>query len=185
MRLAAAAVEAGQLGLPICVAATQVNGFVLALSPFSHSYNYRSAVLQGTATIVEDEAEIIWAMELITNGVLPDRWVNSRTPPNGAELKSTRILKVKVELASGKIRAEGPHDERKDMKNEELLERVWTGVVPVYERFGEPVPGAYNKVGAIPEHIDKHVKTQNAERETYSIEAAKKSEPAKKRRDDD
>ncbi|KAM0247017.1 hypothetical protein ACHAP5_004297 [Fusarium lateritium] len=53
-------------GLPVSVAASHVDGLVLALSSFSHSYNYRSTVLFGHATLVEDEEERMYAMELIT-----------------------------------------------------------------------------------------------------------------------
>lgn len=128
----ASASDAGESdGLPVCIAATHVDGLVLALSPFSHSYNYRSAVLQGTATVVLDVDEKLWAMTLITNGVLPKRWENSRNPPTNAEMQSTRILKVRIVSASAKVRAEGPHDERSDVQDGELVKRVWTGVVPV------------------------------------------------------
>ncbi len=44
-------------GLPVCIAASHVDGIVLALTPNSHSYNYRSAILFGHATIVEDPQE--------------------------------------------------------------------------------------------------------------------------------
>lgn len=64
-------------GLPMTVAATKVDGFVLALSPFSHSYNYRSALVFGHATLLPsssgDDAETLWAMELITDSVVPGR----------------------------------------------------------------------------------------------------------------
>ncbi|KAG4220936.1 hypothetical protein PC116_g30585, partial [Phytophthora cactorum] len=42
--------EKAEEGLPICVAASQVDGLVLSLTPNSHSYNYRSATLFGHAT---------------------------------------------------------------------------------------------------------------------------------------
>ena len=45
-------------GLPLCITATKVDGLILALTPFSHSYNYRSAVLHGYGTLVTDEEEI-------------------------------------------------------------------------------------------------------------------------------
>jgi hypothetical protein len=45
---------------------------------------------------VEDVDEKLWAMELITNSVVPDRWKHTRVPPNNAEMQSTQILKVKV-----------------------------------------------------------------------------------------
>ena len=118
-------------GLHLCIAATHVDGLVLALGPFSHSYNYRSAVLQGIATVVSDINEKLWAMTLITNGVLPQRWETTRNPPTSTELQSTQILKVLILTASAKVRAEGPHDERSDTQDAELVRRVWTGVVPV------------------------------------------------------
>ena len=40
-------------GLAITIAATKVDGIVLSLTPNSHSYNYRSAVLFGYGSIVE------------------------------------------------------------------------------------------------------------------------------------
>lgn len=61
--------------------ATHVDGLVLALTPNNHSYNYRSAILHGYATQVNQLEEKLWAMEKITNGVLPDRWDNCRVPP--------------------------------------------------------------------------------------------------------
>src|ERR1700735_5645248 len=89
-------------GLPICVAASKVDGVVLTLTPNSHNYNYRSAVLFGHATLVTDVEEKLWAMELITNSVVPDRWRNTRVPPIAAEMQSTQILKIVVESASSK-----------------------------------------------------------------------------------
>lgn len=53
MRLA----KADPKGLAVCVAATKVDGLVLALTPNSHSYNYRSAVLHGYASLVESVEE--------------------------------------------------------------------------------------------------------------------------------
>ncbi|KAH7383907.1 hypothetical protein BKA66DRAFT_87735 [Pyrenochaeta sp. MPI-SDFR-AT-0127] len=180
MNLSNNAVQRGEEGLPVCVAATKVDGFVLTLTPYSHNYNYRSAVLQGFATIVEDEDEKIWAMKLITDSVVPDRYDNTRVPPENAEMQSTRILKMSITSASGKVREGVPEDERKDMKREDVLSTVWTGVVPVYEKLVEPVPGPYNKVQKVPEHVAKFVKEENAKRERYATEAASKPAPVKR-----
>jgi nitroimidazol reductase NimA-like FMN-containing flavoprotein (pyridoxamine 5'-phosphate oxidase superfamily) len=158
-------------GLPICVAASKVDGLVLSLTPNSHSYNYRSAVLHGYAKLVTDEAEKLWAMELITNSVLPDRWKHSRIPPDKAEMSSTVILKVRVVDGSGKIRDGGVSDERKDTDNTEVTERVWTGVVPVYETFGEPIPSVSNKVEGIPEYVTSYVTKMNEKNRDYAISA--------------
>jgi nitroimidazol reductase NimA-like FMN-containing flavoprotein (pyridoxamine 5'-phosphate oxidase superfamily) len=83
-------------GLPITVAATFLDGLVLSLTPFHNSCNYRSAVVYGYATLVEDKDEALYAMKLITDNLLPGRWDGSRVPPTQAELNSTSILRVRV-----------------------------------------------------------------------------------------
>lgn len=150
-------------GLPICVAASKVDGLILSLTPNSHSYNYRSAILHGYATLVTDEQEKLWAMKLITNSVVEDRWDNSRVPPDRAEMSSTVILKMRVVDGSGKIRDGGVSDERKDTENEDVTARIWTGVVPVWETYGEPVPSSGNTMSQVPEHISSFVTKKNAQ----------------------
>ncbi|KAK4119301.1 hypothetical protein N657DRAFT_650262 [Parathielavia appendiculata] len=160
-----------QEGLPVTVAASHLDGLVLALTPNSHSYNYRSAVLFGHATLVTDTAEKLYAMELITNSVVPNRWSNSRVPPNAAEMQSTSVLKVKINTGSAKIRTGGPHDERGDMEDEGLLDWVWTGVVPVYTVMGEPIAGGYNRVGEVPGYLESWRQEANQGAEEYAKEA--------------
>lgn len=140
-------------GLPVTVSATKVDGLVLTLSPYTHDINYRSVALFGYANVVTSNEEKLWAMEEITNGVLRDRWRHTRIPPDGAEMQSTSILKVSIIGGSGKIRVGGPRDEMKDFNREELRDQIWTGVVPVYEHFGEPVPGKTNRVKDVPAHV--------------------------------
>ncbi|KAI9827667.1 MAG: hypothetical protein M1826_006230 [Phylliscum demangeonii] len=141
--------------LPICVAATLVDGIVLSLTPFSHSYNYRSAVLHGYASVVTSDEEKLWATELITNSVVRDRYRagNSRVPPKKAEMDSTRILRIRVVDGSGKVRVGEPHDDKSDLEDETMVNSVWTGVLPVRETFGPPQPSSYNRVDGLPEHI--------------------------------
>jgi hypothetical protein len=160
-------------GLPLCVAATKVDGLVLSLTPNSHSYNYRSAVLQGYATVVESDEEKLYAMELITNKVVANRWENTRIPPDNVEMTSTTILRVKVETGSGKIRAGEPHDEPKDENRDEITDKVWTGVIPVYEALDMPISSAKNKVHQLPSYIDSHVSETNQERRQAALEAVK------------
>lgn len=183
MKSADDAIKRGEKGMPICVAATKVDGLVLTLTPYSHNYNYRSAVLHGHATIVEDEKEKLWAMQLITNSVVPDRWQHTRVPPDPAEMQSTRIMKVKIAAASGKIRDGVPNDERRDLKRNDVLDRVWTGVIPVYEAYGEPQPGPYNRVKEVPEHVEDFVLSHGEINERYAYDAAHKPAPEKRKKD--
>ncbi|KAL9070879.1 MAG: hypothetical protein Q9157_005672 [Trypethelium eluteriae] len=173
----------------VCVCATIVDGLVLALTPFSHSYNYRSAVLHGRAYALDDSTEEgrqekLWAMELVTDSVVAGRWENTRVPPDGGELQSTRILKVEVESASAKVRDFGPKDERKDLKREEVREKVWTGVVPVQEVLGEPVGASYNKVEEVPGYLREYVRERNIEASKYARKTACAEPPERKKREE-
>ncbi|ETN44310.1 uncharacterized protein HMPREF1541_10490 [Cyphellophora europaea CBS 101466] len=160
-------------GLPVCVSATKVHGLVLSLTPYSHDVNYKSAVLMGYASIVEDQAEKLWAMELITDKVCRDRWAETRVPPKSAEMSSTGILRIRVEGGSGKVRNGVAHDEREDEEDEALRGRVWTGVVPVMEVYGEPVADEGNKVANVPEYLSRYVSRKTEEAETGAKEAMK------------
>src|SRR6202012_120592 len=54
-------------GQRVCVTVTHMDGLVAARSVFSHSVNYRSAVVFGTATVVTGEDERWDALRLITD----------------------------------------------------------------------------------------------------------------------
>ena len=160
--------DSSDTSLPVCVSATHLDGIVLAYTPFHHSMNYRSAVLHGFASPVTEAEEKLWAMQLITNGVLSGRWENSRVPPMKVELQSTQILKVRVVSASAKIRTGGPSEDRKDLKDEEMRKRVWTGVVPVWETWGSPVSAKENMVERVPEHVLRATDAANGVRVQYA-----------------
>lgn len=118
--------------------------------------------------------EKLFALELLTNSVIPNRYTHTRVPPSPSELTSTAILKIAIDTASAKIRAGGPEDERWDMRNEEVLDRVWTGVVPTYMRLGEPVAGPYNRVEEVPGHVGGWVVGENERRSRECVEGAGK-----------
>ncbi|KAK1714976.1 hypothetical protein CaCOL14_012889 [Colletotrichum acutatum] len=161
-------------GLPVCIAASHLDGLVLALTPNAHSYNYRSAVLFGHATLVSDPSERLYAMQLITDGVVPGRWEGSRVPPNKGELSSTSVLKVRIATGSAKIREGPPGDDRADKEDKSVTGRVWTGVVPVYQVLGEPVAGPYNEVTEVPGYLGEYVRETNAVTKEAAFEAARK-----------
>lgn len=100
-------------------------------------------------------------MEMITDVVTPGRWANTRIPPDEGEIASTRILKVRIDSASAKVRDSGVKDDAKDLKNEKTIGRVWTGVIPYMETLGTPVASDTNQVPAVPGYITEHVKAHN------------------------
>jgi nitroimidazol reductase NimA-like FMN-containing flavoprotein (pyridoxamine 5'-phosphate oxidase superfamily) len=112
-------------GVRVCVTVTLLDGLVLARSVFNHSVNYRSVVLLGTATLVEDDEKLA-ALHALTEQLAPGRWKEARRPTT-AELKATWILSLPIEEVSAKVRNGPPEDEPED---EDLP--VWAGVVPVH-----------------------------------------------------
>lgn len=87
-------------------------------------------------------------------------------------MASTTILKVKIVNGSGKIRTGGPGDEKKDTERLDLLQRVWTGVVPIWETVGEPVVGGDGRVDDVPEHVRAFRDNSNKVNEKYAKAAA-------------
>ena len=159
-------------GFPVCVAATLLDGIKLALTPFNHSCNYRSAVLHGYANLVTDEDEKDWAMHLITDGLVPNRWNNSRVPPTKAELQSTSVLRITIASASAKINTGPAGDDRKDLRNDDVTSKVWAGVLPVWEHLGPPVESNTNKVAPLPEYLSSWMQEQNTSRQEYALRVA-------------
>ena len=125
---------AAAAGQPVCVTITHMDGLVCARSVFSHSVNYRSAVVFGTASVVRDEDERWEALRIITDHLIPGRWAAARQPTK-KEMAATAVLSLPLEEASVKIRAGAPGDDEADYGLD-----VWAGVLPMAVTFGEPVP---------------------------------------------
>ena len=118
--------------IPVCVAATTMQGVVLALTAFHNSCNYASAVVHGYASVVASEEERVFALTRITDNLVAYRWDNSRNPPTKAEMTSTGVIRIDIVSASAKVRVGGPSDDRHDLKNEQIINSIWTGVVPTW-----------------------------------------------------
>jgi nitroimidazol reductase NimA-like FMN-containing flavoprotein (pyridoxamine 5'-phosphate oxidase superfamily) len=157
--------------LPVTLAAASMQGVVLALTPFHNSCNYASAVVQGYASPVADEAERLYALARITDSLVPGRWDNSRSPPTRAEMNSTAVIRVEVESASAKVRVGGPSDDRADLTNEEVVGQVWTGVIPCWTVYGEPRPSSYNRVRTVPGYLGSMIEEGNRRGQRQAEEA--------------
>ncbi|KAK2744252.1 hypothetical protein FQN57_004337 [Myotisia sp. PD_48] len=158
-------------GLPVCISATYLDGLIMSLTPYSHSYNYRSVVLHGYAKVVTNIEEKLYAMKIITDSIVPTRWDNSRSPPDGGELQSTTILRVKIVAGSGKIRDGGMSDEKKDTQNPEVTNKVWTGVIPIWQTFGDAVPCGQGNVKEVPEYVKNFTTSMTQDNRKYALEA--------------
>jgi len=163
-----------------------VDGLCLTLTPNSHNLNYRSAVLFGYATVVDELQEKLYAMEVITDGIVPDRWRNTRNPPNAAEMQSTSILRVRIESGSAKVRTGSANlDKKGDLEDAELKSRVWTGIIPMYVTLGEPVPRGDNLVSELPNYLRDFVKDSNEDAKAYAFDCINVEVPKKAHNDDD
>ena len=91
-----------QGGTDMWVTVTLVDGLVLARSAFHHSINYRSVVILGRARLIDDPAEKLEALRLVTNHVVPARWEEVRSPTT-LELKATTVLAIGLHESSAKI----------------------------------------------------------------------------------
>ena len=120
-------------GVAVCVTVTLLDGLVLARSIFNHSMNYRSLVILGKATLVDDPAEKIEALRRLSEHIIPGRWADSRQP-NERELKATSVLRLPIEEFSAKVRTGPVVDDEEDYSF-----AVWAGVVPLTMVAGAPI----------------------------------------------
>jgi len=120
-------------GVPVCITVTLLDGLVLARSVFNHSMNYRSVVILGTATLVDDPAEKIAALRALSEHILPHRWDDSRFP-NEKELKATSVLRLPISEFSAKVRVGPPVDDEEDYSFP-----TWAGVIPLEMNSGTPI----------------------------------------------
>ena len=121
-------------GHQISVCVTHTDGLVCARAAFTHSINYRCAMIFGTARLVTGESERIAGLRAVTEQLIPGRWQTLRKPTR-KELAATSVLAVPITEASVKIRSGPPKDDESDLGS-----AVWAGVMPVTTTFGEPWP---------------------------------------------
>ena len=119
-------------GAPVCVNVMLLDGIVAARSAFNSSMNYRSAVVFGSGQMLRDDADVLHALEVVSEHVFPGRWQELR-PPLEREIAMTGVISLAIESASAKIAADPPEDEEADYAT-----RVWAGVVPIVTSLGKP-----------------------------------------------
>jgi uncharacterized protein len=138
-------------GQAVCVTVTLVDGAVLARAAFSHSMNYRSAVVMGPARRVEDAAERDHALRLIVDHVVPGRSATLRANTR-KELAATTVIAVPLAEASVKARTAGVSDEAVDVET-----GTWAGVVPLAVTAGEIQPDQGAQDTDVPDDVRRRV----------------------------
>jgi nitroimidazol reductase NimA-like FMN-containing flavoprotein (pyridoxamine 5'-phosphate oxidase superfamily) len=106
-----------------CVTITHVDGLVLARSAFSHSMNYRSAMIYGRFDIVGGDAAR-HAMEAFMEKLVPGRQADVRAGSD-KEYAATTVMRIPLAEAVCKVRTGAPNDDEED-----LGWPAWAGVLP-------------------------------------------------------
>jgi nitroimidazol reductase NimA-like FMN-containing flavoprotein (pyridoxamine 5'-phosphate oxidase superfamily) len=122
-----------QAGAPIAVGVTLVDGVVVARSVFDNSMNYRSVVVFGVPDVLDGPAKER-ALRRLVDHLLPGRWDEVR-PSNGREIAATLVLRLSLDEASVKVRAEAVTTDPDDGEDR----AVWAGVLPTVTLAGDPV----------------------------------------------
>jgi nitroimidazol reductase NimA-like FMN-containing flavoprotein (pyridoxamine 5'-phosphate oxidase superfamily) len=142
--------------VPVCVTVTLLDGLVLARSVFNHSMNYRSLVILGKATLVEDPDEKLSALRVLSEHILPGRWDDARQP-NERELKATSVLRVPIEEFSAKVRTGPPIDDEEDYSFP-----TWAGVLPLEMTVGKAVDDPRIEGGReAPEYVVRYARPRS------------------------
>ncbi len=110
-------------GIDVCLTVTLIDGLVLARSAFHHSMNYRSVVVFGRATVVDEREEKLSALRALSDHMIPGRWDDVRKPSE-RELQLTTVLSLPLDEASAKVRTLP----------------VWAGVIPLRMVANAPHP---------------------------------------------
>ena len=135
------------VGKEVCMAITHFDGFVLARSAFHHSINYRSVMLFGEATQIED-SEKNTLLDSFVENLIPGRLENLRQMTD-QEAKATTVFSMPIDEGSAKVRSGPPVDD-----DEDYSLPIWAGVLPVSQVLHEAVPDPKNQSGLeVPAHI--------------------------------
>ncbi|HEV3004631.1 MAG TPA: pyridoxamine 5'-phosphate oxidase family protein [Pirellulales bacterium] len=117
--------QALKQGVEASVAVTLVDGLVLARSAFHHSMNYRSVVLFGKGSAVDDETRKFEILRCLTDHLIRGRFAEIRVP-SPEELKRTLVVAIAIDEVSAKVRTGPPLDDEPD-----YALPVWAGVLPL------------------------------------------------------
>ncbi|MCG7497259.1 pyridoxamine 5'-phosphate oxidase family protein [Vibrio sp. Of7-15] len=107
-----------------CLTFTLFDGWVLARSAFHHSAHYRSAVVLGQFSVVDNNTEKSLLLDHFLEQIAPGRSKQAR-PGNEKELSATELLVIPLTEASVKISNNPVSDDKQDMDLP-----VWAGVLP-------------------------------------------------------
>ncbi|OMJ28384.1 hypothetical protein AYI69_g2144 [Smittium culicis] len=136
-----------------CVTVSIMDGLIVTTSAMNISNNYRSVCCYGKARLVEDGDEKVKGLAAIVDKHFlgGKKWDDCREIQD-REIKSTRVVAIDIETASAVKRDVGPNDDKEDRINPEIVDNIWSGVIPIRTTFGKPISSEYNNA-KIPDYI--------------------------------
>ncbi|MFJ1209633.1 pyridoxamine 5'-phosphate oxidase family protein [Burkholderia pyrrocinia] len=140
-------IKALSAGAQASVAITLLDGLVLAKSAFSHSMNYRSAVIYGQFDVVDGGAAKLAALDAFMDKIAAGRKHEAR-PGNSKEINATSVLRISLAEAAVKVSDSPPSD-----KEEDLALAVWAGILPLKTTRGTPIHADGNGSVPVPDYV--------------------------------
>lgn len=120
-------------GIMACITVTRLDGLVLARSGFNHSMNYRSVIIYGNGTKVQ-ENEKLNILNAFIDHLIPGRSSDGLKPISKQDLLDTTVIRYPLNEMSAKVRVGHPNDDEEDYDLP-----VWSGIIPIIREFGEPI----------------------------------------------
>ena len=117
----------------ICATVTLLDGIVIARSTFESSMRYRSVVVLGEARVLDDHDDKGMALEALSEHLIPGRTAEAR-PMLDVEIRQTSVIALSLAEAAAKV-----GDGFSDDSDDDIALPIWAGVVPLEQRWGEPV----------------------------------------------
>lgn len=121
--------------IDVCLTVSFLDSIVLTRGAFHLAVNYRSAMIFGRATVIEDPEEKRQEAEELIENFLPGRSAVA-IPPTPGEMKQVIFLKMPIDQAVAKIRNYPASHETAENRHHPL----WAGEIPIETRIGAAVP---------------------------------------------
>jgi nitroimidazol reductase NimA-like FMN-containing flavoprotein (pyridoxamine 5'-phosphate oxidase superfamily) len=115
-----------------------LDALVLARQITNHTMHYRSATIYGRGELVTDYAEKQRLMDQVCNHLVKTDRLRHLPPLPDNYLDGTMVVTVPIHEAVGKVNQGVPTDEGPD--------GIWSGLVPVQVRKGDPVADERTRV---------------------------------------
>lgn len=151
-----------------------VDGLVLSSSPNGHTFNYRSSIIHGACSLVQDRNIKREVMRGVTNHIIEGRWEDVNPV---SSFQVSLVCVIRVDILSGGLKFRTgipgiqPRDKAKDGPDHEVP--PWTGVVPLYEQLDEPVASGLTDDAQVPEGLLAFIQKRNTAHREYAHSVAR------------